>query len=94
MKIILLTIFAISFLSISSNAQYQNVRVDGPSASQPEEVSIAINPTNPNYISAGANIDHFFRSTDGGLTWTTSFMTNSVIFILGIYLIHRFQGTG
>jgi hypothetical protein len=83
MKIILLTIFAISFLSISSNAQYQNVRVDGPSASQPEEVSIAINPTNPNYISAGANIDHFFRSTDGGLTWTTSFMTSNAYGVWG-----------
>ena len=68
------TFFLIIIFSIVVSAQYLNVRVDGPSASQPEEVSIAINPTNPNYLAAGANIDHFFRSTDAGLTWTTDFI--------------------
>ncbi|HMN23250.1 MAG TPA: T9SS type A sorting domain-containing protein [Ignavibacteriaceae bacterium] len=75
-KLLLIVLLTIIITALTS-AQYLNVRVDGPSASQPEEVSIAINPTNPNFISAGANIDHFFRSTDAGLTWTTSFLSSS-----------------
>ena len=38
----------------------------------PEEVTIAINPLNPNILAAGSNIDNFYRSTDGGITWTES----------------------
>ncbi len=75
-KLLLIVLLTIIITALTS-AQYLNVRVDGPSASQPEEVSIAINPTNPNFISAGANIDHFFRSTDAGLTWNTSFLSSS-----------------
>lgn len=67
-------IFCFSFLSF---AQYTNIRVDSPSSNQPEEVSIAINPLNPNYLAAGANINHFFRSSDGGYNWTTSFLSSS-----------------
>ncbi len=77
MKNTFLIVSIVICISTGVYAQYLNVRVDGPSANQPEEVSIAINPTNPNYIAAGANIDHFFRSTNGGLTWTTSFMTSA-----------------
>ncbi len=57
--------------------QYLNIRVDSPQSNQPEEVSIAINPVNSDYIVAGANINHFFRSTDGGYTWSTSFLSSS-----------------
>ena len=69
-------VFILTFSSII-NSQYLNVRVDAANSNQPEEVSIAINPTNPNYISAAANINHFFRSSDGGLTWQTSFLSSS-----------------
>jgi len=65
------------FFSFVTSAQFLNVRIDDPTSNQPEEVSIAINPTNPNYISAAANINHFFRSGDGGLTWQTSFLSSS-----------------
>ena len=57
--------------------QHLNVRVDAANSNQPEEVSIAINPVNPNNIAAAANINHFFRSNDGGLTWQTSFLSSS-----------------
>ncbi|MFN3694927.1 MAG: glycosyl hydrolase, partial [Ignavibacterium sp.] len=67
----------IILLTTASFSQYQNVRVDSPQSNQPEEVSIAINPVNPNYLAAGANINHFFRSSDGGYNWTTSFLTSS-----------------
>jgi len=74
MKKSILTLLSLLSFSFIANAQYLNVRVDAANSNQPEEVSIAINPTNPNYLAAGANIDHFFRSTDAGLTWTTDFI--------------------
>ena len=69
-------IFIILFVA-STFPQYLNVRVDSPSSNQPEEVSIAINPVNPNFLAAGANINHFFRSSDSGYNWTTSFLSSS-----------------
>ena len=36
---------------------------------QPEEVSICINPKNINQLSAGANLNNSYYSTDGGATW-------------------------
>ncbi|MEJ5263250.1 MAG: sialidase family protein, partial [Ignavibacterium sp.] len=71
------TLLLFLFFSISLVAQYQNIRVDSPSSNQPEEVSIAINPVNPNYLAAGANINHFFMSSDGGYNWQTSFLSSS-----------------
>ncbi|MCX6152219.1 MAG: T9SS type A sorting domain-containing protein [Ignavibacteriales bacterium] len=63
--------FVFIFL-ISANvllAQYQNVRINSIKTNEPEEVSIAINPTNPLNLAAGANINLNYHSTDGGLTW-------------------------
>src|SRR5690606_12880987 len=74
-------IFLILSLTSSSLAQYPNIRIDGPLSSQPEEVTIAINPLNPNIIAAAANIDHFYRSTDGGLTWSESHLSS----MLGVW---------
>lgn len=36
----------------------------------PEEVSIAINPTNPMQVAASSNISNYYYSVDGGKTWT------------------------
>ena len=62
-------------------SQYQNIRIDGPQSSQPEEVTIAINPSNPNIIAAAANIDHFYLSTNGGLNWSESHLSS----MLGVW---------
>ncbi|MFA6232754.1 MAG: T9SS type A sorting domain-containing protein [Bacteroidota bacterium] len=56
-------------------AQPQNVRIDLPGSSA-EEVSIAINPVNPDNIIAGANLRYFFASFDGGKTWTQGELPN------------------
>lgn len=56
--------------SISSLAQYPNIQVSKLGSNDPEEVTIAINPVNPKNIAAGANINYFYYSFDGGVTWT------------------------
>lgn len=73
--------FIFLILSASSYAQYQNVMIS--SLSNPNEPSICINPKNPYQIVAGANINKVYRSTDGGLTWTTSILTSSVYGVWG-----------
>ena len=45
----------------------QNIQIDNSGA--PEEPSIIINPKSTNYIAAGANINFYYYSSDGGLTW-------------------------
>jgi hypothetical protein len=71
------------FLSTTTFSQYPNIRVDGPASNAPEEVTIAINPVNPNILAAGANIDHFYRSTNGGLTWTESHLVSNSLGVWG-----------
>ena len=50
-------------------AQYTNFRITPSSSGSPEEVTIAINPTNPLNLLAGANLNFFYYSVDGGSTW-------------------------
>ena len=59
-------------------AQYPNVMINNPSSSDPEEVSIAIDPSNPNYLAAGANIDYTYYSTDGGYNWSQQTLSSSL----------------
>jgi Secretion system C-terminal sorting domain len=51
------------------HAQFTNVRVSDTTAVAPEEVTIAINPSNPSVLIAGSNLRYFFQSSDGGMTW-------------------------
>lgn len=56
-------------ISFDLFAQFQNIRVSNVESKRPEEVTIAINRQNPQQIAAGANIDYFYISEDGGFTW-------------------------
>ena len=47
-----------------------NVRVSRPENPRPEEVAIAIDPTNPARLVVGSNLDFYYYSWDTGLTWT------------------------
>ncbi|MBK7387504.1 MAG: T9SS type A sorting domain-containing protein [Bacteroidetes bacterium] len=57
------------------NAQHTNVMIS--SNNFPNEPSIAINPKNTNELVAGSNIDNYYYSTDGGLTWTEDLLTST-----------------
>ena len=56
-------------------AQYPNVMISNQD--YPEEPSIAIDPANPNRIVAGANIQSYYYSTDGGATWDGSVLQSN-----------------
>jgi hypothetical protein len=56
-------------MTICTVAQSANVRLD-KAGTNPQEVSIAINPLNPDNIIAGSNLRFYYYSFDGGKTWT------------------------
>ncbi|MBR9974859.1 MAG: T9SS type A sorting domain-containing protein [Bacteroidetes bacterium] len=67
--IILLLLAGLAVFPAGLSAQPQRIRIDLP-GSAAEEVTIAINPLNPDNIVAGSNLRWFYSSFDGGRTWT------------------------
>jgi hypothetical protein len=78
MKNILSILLHFIFFTSLLFAQYPNIRVSSPGSTDPEEVSIAINPVNPQVLAAGANIKYFYYSTNGGMNWTQKLMSSSL----------------
>src|ERR1051325_9639521 len=66
--LIIAIIFGIIINTSFSQSSYTNIQIGSSGA--PEEPSIMINPKNTNQVIAGANIDHFYYSTNAGMTWT------------------------
>ena len=64
------------FLSLSINAQHQNVVIS--TSNNPNEPSICLNPKNPNQIVAASNIQNVYSSNDGGKTWDNSIISSSL----------------
>jgi hypothetical protein len=64
------TLLLLIAFSVPAIAQYTNIRINNPSSRDPEEVTIAINPTNPLNLIAGANLRYYYYSMDGGSSWT------------------------
>jgi len=62
-------------------AQYTNIMIGN--IGSPEEVSICINPKNVLQIVAGANINKFYWTTNGGLNWTYGNLTSSAYGVWG-----------
>lgn len=58
--------------------QYTNVRVNNAASTDPEEVTISIDPTNPLHLAAGANITYYYYSTNGGMSWSQGNLTSSL----------------
>jgi hypothetical protein len=59
-------------------AQYPNIQVSQSGSTDPEEVTISINPTNPLNLAAGANIDYYYYTFDGGYTWTEGQLSSTL----------------
>ena len=76
----LILLFILLYASLSFS-QYPNILIDGTGS--PEEVTIAINPLNPNILAGGANIDNFYRSTNGGNTWIESQLISNLLGVWG-----------
>ncbi|RPI13329.1 MAG: exo-alpha-sialidase [Ignavibacteriae bacterium] len=57
-------------------SQYKNIKVN-PINNAPEEVSIAINPLNPQHMVVGANLSNYYYSFDGGNTWGSGILKSS-----------------
>ncbi len=70
MKKYLPQILLILFCNTFAQSPFQNIRINSASSTNPEEVSIAINPIDPTNLIAGANIRYVYRSTNSGQTWT------------------------
>lgn len=65
-------------VGVSLQAQIPNHRVSLVGSSSPEEVTIAINPTNPDNLVGGANIRFYYYSTNGGVNWYQSELSSSM----------------
>lgn len=57
-------------------AQYPNVVIG--TQNLPNEPTICISPKDPAVMAAGANIDNYYFSTDGGHTWSSGVLTSSL----------------
>jgi hypothetical protein len=68
MRIKLLLILYVFFCTTVITAQYKNIQVNSKS-NNPNETTIAINPTDVLNIIAAANINNYYYTYDGGLTW-------------------------
>jgi len=71
-NLFILTIF---LSGMALQAQYPNILISGENT--PNEPSIMINPKDPDQIVAGTNINNFYFSGNGGLTWQEGQLTST-----------------
>lgn len=56
-------------------AQHTNVRISN--FNFPNEPSISLNPKNPKYLVAGANLNNYYYSSDTGKTWSNGTLSST-----------------
>lgn len=56
----------------------RNILVSMPGNVRPEEVSICINPADPDNLAAGSNLHFYYYSTNGGWTWREGRLTSTL----------------
>jgi hypothetical protein len=64
----LLLLISMVLIGITVLGQYQNVKISD--LYSPNEPTISMNPHNTDLLMAGANINSYYFSIDGGYTWT------------------------
>lgn len=70
------TLILAVLITVSLSSQpFINVMISNTGG--PEEVSICVNPKNLNQLVAGANINFFYYSTNGGFNWTSGTLVSS-----------------
>ena len=79
MKITIL--FICMFCAFFVHAQHLNILMGGQDS--PNEPSIIINPRNTNQMMAGANINNYFFSDDGGYSWENRLLHSSQLGVWG-----------
>ncbi len=77
MKIFLI-ILVLLITSRVTAQQFENVQIDYEQDWGLSEPSITMNPANPNELVAGANINHYYYSIDGGFNWTKGILHSPV----------------
>jgi hypothetical protein len=78
MKIFLQILFLVFFVTFQLLfGQFPNIKLNKPGTELPEEVTIAINPVNPLNLAAGANINLYYYSVDGGYNWKEGELTSA-----------------
>ncbi len=68
-------IFLFILFSFSVYSQYNVVVIDNNYS--PNEPTIELNPYNTDVIVAGANLDSYYYSHDGGITWTEGYLSST-----------------
>ncbi len=69
----LLSFLIIGLIAFTSHSQ--NVMISDQNS--PNEPSIMMDPLNTDVLVAGANLNNYYTSNDGGLTWTENTLTSS-----------------
>jgi hypothetical protein len=77
-----LTLITLVIMPALSFAQFPLVRISDPLSTDPEEVTIAIDPLNPSSLAAAANIQYYYSSSDAGHTWAQGIL-NSTLGVFG-----------
>lgn len=75
--ILLINLFFVSTIF----AQFQNVLIS--TVNNPNEPSIYMDPNNTNRLAAGSNINNFYYSDDGGLTWNHDYLSSATYGVWG-----------
>jgi len=80
-KSILICFVALIILALPAAAQHPNIMVGNQN--YPNEPSVVIDPTNTQRMLAGANINNYYFSEDGGLTWQYGQLSSSLYGVWG-----------
>ena len=73
--IIVISLTAWLYIPLHSQMPVKNIKISKPQHS-PDETSIAVNPLNPKHVVAGANLNFYYFSMDGGTTWNEGTMSS------------------
>lgn len=71
----ILTLLLLLFFSLNLSAQHLNIMISN--TNYPEEPTISIDPFNTERLVAGANIDNYYYSNNGGYNWEKGVLTSA-----------------